>query len=114
MASSSDATGGATEHASGRVWEGVLAFSNIGLAGNALRGKRWPRVHEKRLSKLVSDLFSAAPERGGRVLCGTLLNEVGNLSELVDELGREKFNRALTASLRQSCSEEPQIYWSSG
>ena len=45
MASSSNAIsgaiGGATEHTSGRVFEGVLAFSNIGLAGKAFTGKRW-------------------------------------------------------------------------
>ena len=75
-------------------------------------GKKCPR-HEKRLSKLVSELFAAATERG-RLFCGILLNEVGNLSELVGQQGREKCNRVLTASFRQSCSEEPQLYWISG
>ena len=77
--------------------EFLLSRTPALLEKKAFRGKRWPRVHEKRLSKLVSDLFSAATERGGSVLCGILLNEVGNLSELVDELGREKLDRVLTA-----------------
>ena len=103
----SGAIGGATEHAGSGLFEGVLAFSNLGLAGEGFTSKKWHQ-HEARLSQLVSELFIAARERG-RALSGILLNEVGNLSELVDEQGRQNMNSMLQTRFLQSCQEEPNI-----
>ena len=64
------APSGASEHT---FWNGALAFSNIGLSGEAISGNRWPR-HRQHLVTLVSDLLKAKP------LLGVLLNEVGNLT----------------------------------
>ena len=103
----------AAEQIRGKVFEGVLAFSNIGLAGKAVNSESsWPK-HRRRLHVLVSDLFTAATERG-RVLWGILLNEVGNMSELLDHCGRQNFDGMLRDGFRQSCGEEPQLYWSKG
>ena len=109
---SSSAAGGATEHTSGKVFEGVIAFSNLGLAGSAVIGTKWPK-HETRLRSLVVDLFNAATQRG-RALVGILLNEVGNMSDLVTEEGRNNFNRMLVNSFRDARGEEPQVHWSLG
>ena len=110
-ASSAAAIGGATEH-TGCCFEGVLAFSNLGLAGKAFTGQKWPR-HEGRLIALVQALFHQATERG-RGLLGVLLNEVGNLSELVDENGRQNMDRMLETSFQRSCGGVPNILWSEG
>ena len=112
MASSSTAVGGATEHASSGLFEGVLAFSNLGLPGKAFTGQKWPK-HEGRLLVLVQDLFHQATDRG-RALLGVLLNEVGNLSDLVDDRGRENMDCMLQTGFLRSCQEEPNIYWSEG
>ena len=61
----------------------------------------------------MSELFIAAKDRG-RALLGIPLDEVGNLSDLVDEQRRQSMSGMLAASFRQSCSEEPHIYWSQG
>ena len=68
MASSSSSSyfSGAVEHA---AWIGALAFSNIGLCGDAIRN-HW-KNHRARLVKLVVELLKAKP------LLGVLLNEVG-------------------------------------
>ena len=77
MASSSSSSylSGAVEHArtgasEHDAWNGALAFSNIGLSGEAVRGNRWHK-HRERLFKLVVELLTAKP------LLGVLLNEVG-------------------------------------
>ena len=69
MASSSSACylSGAVEHAPSY---GALAFSNLGLSGDAISGERWPK-HRARVLKLIVDLLRA------RRLLGVLLNEVG-------------------------------------
>ena len=68
MASSSSAyLSGAVEHAPSY---GALAFSNLGLSGDAVRGNRWPK-HRARVLKLIVDLLRA------RRLLGVLLNGVG-------------------------------------
>ena len=108
----SGAIGGATEHAGSGPFEGVLAFSNLGLPGNAFTGKGWYK-HEGRLIVLVQELFDQATERG-RALLGVLLNEVGNLSDLVDDEGRKHMNVMLQTAFLRSCEEKPNIYWSKG
>ena len=71
----SGAIGGATEHAGNRLFEGVLAFSNLGLPGKAFAGQKWSK-HEGRLLVLVEALFHRATD-GDRALLGILLNKVG-------------------------------------
>ena len=93
----SGAIGGATEHAGSGLFEGVLAFSNLGLPGKAFTGQKWSK-HEGRLLVLVQDLFHQATDRG-RALLGVLLNEVGNLSDLVDDKGRENMDCMLQTGL---------------
>ena len=72
--SSSSYLSGAVEHArtdasQHDAWNGCVAFSNIGLSGDAIR-KNWKK-HRARLVKLVVELLKAKP------LLGVLLNEVG-------------------------------------
>ena len=72
--SSSSNRSGAIEHAcSGvaehSVWNGALAFSNIGLSGEAVSGNKWPK-HRKHLVRLVKELLEDKP------LLGVLLNEI--------------------------------------
>ena len=100
---------GATKHHTSERFEGVLAFSNVGLAGKEVTGKKWPE-HEMRLGDMVSDLFIAANERG-RELLGVLLNEVGSTSDPVDEQGIDNIDNMMTASFQRSCNEEPQLFW---
>ena len=76
MASSSSSPnlGGAIEHAPSGVsgqsfWNGALAFSNIGLSGEAVSGNKWPK-HRKHLVRLVKELLEDKP------LLGVLLNEI--------------------------------------
>ena len=78
------------------MFEGVLAFSNLGLPGSAITGGHG-RNHETRLNRLMSELFEAATVRG-RTLVGILLNEVGNMSELVSKEGRRNFDGMLRNS----------------
>ena len=60
------APSGASEHA---FWNGALAFSNIGLSGEAVSGNKWPK-HRRHLLRLVKELLEDKP------LLGVLLNEV--------------------------------------
>ena len=54
--------GGAPEHIAARsapqapTWEGAVAFSNLGLPGQAMRGQDRQK-HLKRTTKLVTELF---------------------------------------------------------
>ena len=102
MASSSgDHMRGAAEHMRTKVFEGILAFSNLGLAGRAVTSKtKWPR-HSARLHTLVTDLFTAAAVRG-RTLWGILLCEVGSMSDHLDMKARLKFDGMLTKAFGQS------------
>ena len=115
-ASSSSAAGdhmlGATEHMRWNVFEGVLAFSNIGLPGAAVTSPHWPK-HSMCLRTLVSSLFTGAAERG-RTLTGILFNEVGNLSDPVGFVGRQKLHDVLKEAFRQSGGEDPRMLWSAG
>ena len=104
MAMSSRRAGGAAEHTK---FEGVLAFSNIGLAGGAMTGNKWPK-HKERLKRLVSDFFREAPANG-RALVGILLNEVGSLSDLVSTEGRRNFEAMLKICFLENINEEPAV-----
>ena len=65
------------------------------------------------MRELVSNLFTAATARG-RLLWGILLNEVGNLSNLLNTVARQKFDAMLTEAFQDSCGETPQMHWSPG
>ena len=125
---------GATEHAGGRgfgglsehsgtssggvrqnAWEGTLAFSNIGLAGAAVRGKQWSNNHRPRLTRLVTELFEASAGHGRHhELLGILLNEVGNMSYLLDDKCRDTFGDMMSDAFLSAAGIEPQIMWSPG
>ena len=123
---------GATEHAGGRsvnaehfgtssgkgrqnAWEGTLAFSNIGLPATGIRGRHWSNKHGPRLTRLVTELFEAnAHDERPHQLLGILLNEVGNLSDLLDGECRDKFGDMMTNSFFSAAENEPQICWSPG
>ena len=47
----------ATEHIAA-TWAGAVALSDLGLPGKAMRESRG-KVHLKRITKLVTDLFEA-------------------------------------------------------
>ena len=99
---------------SGRIrqdaWEGTLAFSNTGLAAEAVRGKHWSGKHRSRLTRLVTELFEACAGQGRRnELLGVLLNEVGNMSDLFDDDCRDKFKDMMTDAFLSAAMIEPQI-----
>ena len=98
------APSGASEHA---FWAGSLAFSNIGLSGEAVSGNSWNK-HRKRLSTLVVDLLTAKP------LLGILLNEVGNLTHLLDTEGKDRFTQMITEAFSKAGYDKPTVVWSSG
>ena len=103
---------GVAEHLRWSVFEGVLAFSNLGLPGAAVTSSKWPK-HSMRLRTLVSSLFTGAAERG-RTLTGILFNEVGNLSDPVGFVGRQKLHDVLKEAFRHSGGEDPRMLWSAG
>ena len=95
---------GASEH---DAWNGCLAFSNIGLSGEAIRGSRWQK-HRKRVFNIVVKLLTT------KRLLGVLLNEVGNLSDLLDPKSKEKFTNMILHAFQEAGYEEPTIFWSNG
>ena len=50
---------GASEHNAKNEWTGALAFTNIGLAGNAFSGKHWFPKHQPVLLRLFKQLLEA-------------------------------------------------------
>ena len=122
LALASRASHGVSEHpgtTSGRVrhgsWEGTLAFSNIGLPGIAVGGRHWLRKHRPRLLRLVSELFEASAGHGRpHELQGILLNEVGNMSDLLNDECKDKFGDMMSTAFIEATGSEPQILWSLG
>ena len=100
MASSSSASGYA-------VWNGALAFSNIGFSGEAVSGRRW-RQHSERVRRLVVELLRGKP------LLGVLLNEVGNLTHLLDADGKEQFTQTILEAFNVAQYDAPTVVWRSG
>ena len=108
---SGTSSGGVRQNA----WEGTLAFSNIGLAGAAVRGNQWSNKHRPRLVRLVNELFEANAGHGRHhKLLGILLNEVGNLSDLLDDECRNTFGDMMSEAFLSNAGIEPQIMWSPG
>ena len=101
------------------AWEGVLIFSNIGLAGEAIRGPNWER-YKSWLQRFIWDLFSgSAPEHApSRKVLGLLLGEVGNLSDRVVGQAKNKFNLAMQEAIVNVSNwrspgqdHQPDIQW---
>jgi hypothetical protein len=92
-----------------------LAFSNIGLPAAGIRGKQWSNKHGPRLTRLVTELFEASAGHGRHhELLGILLNEVGNLSDLLDDKCRDTFGNMMTNAFFSAAEIEPRIIWSPG
>ena len=110
---------GASEHVARDLgtsgpWKGLLAFSNIGLAGKAVHGRGWPK-HRERLIRLVTELFKASSVHGGGPeLLGIFLNEVGNLSDLFDDTAKGKFEDMMREAFARATMDVPQVLWSPG
>ena len=69
--------GSASNHAIS-TWRMAVAFANVGIAGTMVRSKHWATKHRPRLlTQLVALLRSKENP------AGILLNEIGNLSDLV-------------------------------
>ena len=112
----SDHRGTSTGHTRPGAWDGLLAFANIGLPGAAVSGSQWTKKHRPRLDKLVTDLFHESQHCDGKrhELNGILLNEVGNLSDLLDKNCKKKFDDMMTAAFERATGTKPYITWSDG
>ena len=110
MASAAGRSSGAAEHTVVNEWRGVLAYSNIGLAGNAFTSKNWYTKHRGVLLELFTELLRTP-------VLGLLLNEVGNMSDLPTEEGKEKLQEVLMNAFKQAGATDhgpPQFFWSEG
>ena len=108
MASSS--AGGAAEHALPAEWCGGIAFSNIGLAGAAVLGQQWHKVHRPRLRRLLTELLREN-------VMGIGLNEVGNMSDLLTEPAKQRVEQVVAGAFSDVGALEhgpPRIFWSGG
>ena len=81
MASAAGRSSGAAEHTVVNEWRAALAYSNIGLAGNAFTSKKWYTKHRGVFLELFTKLLRTP-------VLGLLLNEVGNMSDLPTEAKR--------------------------
>ena len=90
----------------------ALAFANIGITGNTVSGSQRVKKHRPKLL----DLFVALLQSKERP-AGLLLNEVGNLNDLLQDLERQEFNDLLRQAFQTADASEhgsPQIIWSDG
>ena len=92
----------------------VLASANIGISGKMMLplGSDWARKHRPKLL----DQFVALLESKERP-AGLLLNEVGNLNDLLQEQQRQVFNNLLREAFHTAGASNhgnPQIFWSDG
>ena len=110
-ASSGATPGSASEHAIS-TWRMAFAFANVGIAGAMVKSSRWEKKHRPRLlTQLVALLWSTENP------AGILLNEIGNLSDLVQGQEREKINDVLKEAFRTAGASKhghPKIFWSDG
>ena len=100
---------GAAEHTVEDEWRAGLAFSDIGLAGKAFTGKDWNR-HRRVLLELFTELLKEG-------VLGLLLNEVGNMSELITDAGQKRLESVLEEAFDNAGAAEhgpPQFVWSDG
>ena len=90
----------------------ALAFANIGLARSAVVGTNWTKTHRPTLLRQFVDLL-----RSEKRPAGLLLNEVGNLSDLLQDDERNKFSDLLIEAFHSAGASEhgrPRIFWSGG
>ena len=101
---------GVTEHIVKREWRVKLAFSNIGLPGNAFTGSKWYKEHCPVLVALFTNLLK------GKAL-GLLLNEVGNMSVLTTPEGKMRLQELMVSAFEAADAVQhgpPQFFWNEG
>ena len=86
-----------------------MAFSNVGLPGGAIHGKSWD-LHRECLARMVYNLLISSSWR----VVGILLNEVGNLDDLLDTEAKEKFTEMLNHGFKMAGFDKPTVLWSDG
>jgi hypothetical protein len=93
-------------------WRGAIAFANIGLAGSAVRGGKW----KCRRGQLLKQFTKLLLYNGLKVI-GICLNEVGNLSDLLDQKDRQIFDELIQEAFNNAGATEhgpARIIWSEG
>jgi hypothetical protein len=96
-------------------WRGAIAFANIGLDGATVRGGKWFKKHRTKLLRQFTELLQYNWQ-GSRVI-GLCLNEVGNLSDLLNQEDRQFFDELIQEAFQQAGATEhgpAQIIWSEG
>ena len=94
------ARGSASEHAPGE-WRMALAFANVGLTGTAASAKHWVNRRRPKLLQQFTALLQSEERPAG-----LLLNEVGNLSDLLVQDERQKFSELLTEAFHNAGASE--------
>ena len=69
---------GATEH--GYICRGAIAYTNVGLPGEAFRSKRWNTVHRPKFVNLFNMLLQHSDQ-----VIGLALSEVGHLDDVLTQ-----------------------------
>ena len=118
-ASDGDSPASASEHASGdasrhapSMWQMAFAFVNLGMSGAMLRSDKWWKTHRPLLVEQFMDLLLSDEKPAG-----IFLNEVGNLSDLLEAHERNEFEFVLREAFGAADAMThgpPQIYWSNG
>ena len=62
---------GATEHVRADEWTAALAYANIGLAGAAIRSRKWLNAHRPRLLEIFVALLTSPESVIGLLLNGS-------------------------------------------
>ena len=109
---SGNATPGSASNHAISTWRMAVDFANLGIAGTMVKSKHWATKHRRRLlAQLVALLQSKKNP------AGILLNEIGNLSDLVQGQEREKINDVLKDAFYIAGASKhgsPLIFWSDG
>ena len=92
-------------------WEGTIAFANLGVPGIMVACDAWQTKHCTNLLSLLSGLMQDSSRRS-RII-GLCLCEVGNLSDLLSDESRVKFDAMLRQLWKDLGREQPPtIFWS--
>ena len=96
--------------------QGCIVSINVGLNGEAVKGKRWNRHRADLL-----DILVAALKHGFVNTIGMLVSEVGSVDDPYDDEGRAKFDHLFKQAFRiaerptgASEHNELQICWATG
>ena len=100
--------GSASEHAIS-TWRMAFAFANVGISGTMVKSHNWAETHRLKLLTQLVALLQSKEEPAG-----IFLNEIGNLSDLVEGQEREKINGVLKDAFNIAGHGNPQIFWSDG